>query len=167
MASRENTSPPGTASVLFVCMGNICRSPLAEGVFRHLVAEAGLADRFTIDSAGTGAWHAGERPDGRSVQVAAEHGITLEGRARQVTGADLRAFDVVVAMDRDNLANLQALSAETGGTAHLRLLRSFDGRAEGEDVPDPYYGGPQGFETVYHMVRSACEGLLEELRSPT
>jgi len=167
MAFHENTPPPGTASVLFVCLGNICRSPLAEGVFRHLVTEAGLEDRFTIDSAGTGAWHTGEQPDGRSVQVAAEHGITLDGRARQVTGADLRAFDIVVAMDQDNLADLQALSAETGGTARLRLLRSFEVRADGDDVPDPYYGGPQGFEKVYHMVRSACEGLLDELRAPT
>lgn len=164
MASQENPSRPGATSVLFVCLGNICRSPLAEGVFRHLVTEAGLGDRFTIDSAGMGAWHTGERPDARSIQVAADHGITLDGRARQVTGADLRAFDVVVAMDRDNLAALEDLSDATGGSARLHLLRSFDAGAEGDEVPDPYYGGPQGFETVYRMVRSACEGLFEELR---
>lgn len=166
MALHENTSRPETTSVLFVCLGNICRSPLAEGVFRHLVTQAGLEDRFRVDSAGTGAWHAGDRPDERSVQVAAKHGIALDGRARQVTGADLRAFDVVVAMDRENLWDLQSLSVETGGTARLRLLRSFDADADGDEVPDPYYGGTQGFERVFGMVRSACEGLLEELRPP-
>lgn len=166
MAPQPSSPASGTTSVLFVCLGNICRSPLAEGVFRHLVSEAGLDGRFAIDSAGTGAWHVGQPADPRSVQVAADHGVTLDGRARQVTGADLRDFDVVVAMDRENLATLEELSTASGGTARLCLLRSFDPGADGGEVPDPYYGGPHGFERVYRMVRSACEGLLRELRPP-
>jgi len=156
---------PGSrpTSVLFVCLGNICRSPLAEGVFTHLVSEAGLDGRFAIDSAGTGAWHAGERPDPRSIAVAEAHGVRLPGRARQVTPEDLRRFDVVVAMDRDNLAELEGLSRSAGGTARLHLLREFDPDADGDEVPDPYYGGPSGFEKVYAMVHAACRGLLDEL----
>ncbi|GMV07326.1 MAG: low molecular weight protein-tyrosine-phosphatase [Gemmatimonadota bacterium] len=157
---------PGSrpTSVLFVCLGNICRSPLAEGVFAHLVSEAGLSADFAIDSAGTGAWHVGERPDPRSVAVAESHGVGLPGRARQVTPDDLRRFDVVVAMDRDNLAELERLSLASGGTARLHLLREFDPDADGDEVPDPYYGGPSGFEKVYAMVHAACRGLLDELR---
>ena len=164
MPSQLSPAVSGTTSVLFVCMGNICRSPLAEGVFRHLVAEAGVSDRFVVDSAGTGAWHEGEPADPRSVQVAAAHGVTLDGRARQVGADDLRAFDVVLAMDRDNLAVLEGMSSASGGTARLHLLREFDPAADGDEVPDPYYGGPHGFEKAYHMVHAACEGLLLELR---
>lgn len=144
-------------------MGNICRSPLAEGVFRHIVAEAGLEDRFHLDSAGTGGWHEGQPADPRSIQVAAAHGVRLDGRARQVRSEDLRAFDLVLAMDRDNLDALETLSAATGGTARLRLLREFDPDADGDEVPDPYYGGAQGFENVYRMIHAACQGLLAEL----
>ena len=164
MPSRPSPAASGTTSVLFVCMGNICRSPLAEGVFRHLVAEAGVSDRFVVESAGTGAWHEGERADPRSIQVAAAHGVTLDGRARQVGAEDLRAFDVVLAMDRDNLAVLEGISSASGGTARLHLLREFDPAADGDEVPDPYYGGPHGFEKVYRMVHAACAGLLRELR---
>ncbi|NJD18619.1 MAG: low molecular weight phosphotyrosine protein phosphatase [Gemmatimonadetes bacterium] len=163
MTARASAAA-GTTSVLFVCLGNICRSPLAEGVFRHLVAEAGLADRFVVESAGTGAWHVGEPADPRSVEVAAAHGVTLNGSARQVVAEDLRAFDVVLAMDRENLAALEEMASATGGTARLHLLRSFDPAADGDEVPDPYYGGPRGFERVFAMVHSACEGLLSELR---
>lgn len=145
-------------------MGNICRSPLAEGVFRHMVAEAGLEDRFQLDSAGTGGWHEGQPADPRSIQVAAAHGVRLDGRARQVRSEDLRAFDIVLAMDRENLDALETLSAATGGTARLRLLREFDPGADGDEVPDPYYGGAQGFENVYRMIHAACQGLLAELR---
>jgi len=160
----ETTTGPRPTSVLFVCMGNICRSPLAEGVFRHLVEADGLGDAFVIDSAGTGAWHVGDAPDPRSVEVAAAHGVRLEGRARQVTPEDLLRFDVVVAMDRDNLAALRELADAGGGTARVRLLRAFDPTADGDEVPDPYYGGASGFERVYRMVHAACEGLLAELR---
>lgn len=149
--------------MLFVCLGNICRSPLAEGVFLHLAAEAGLAHRFHVDSAGTGAWHVGERPDRRSVEVAAAHGVALPGTARQVTLEDLHRFDVVVAMDRDNRSALERMAAAGGGTARLHLLRDFDPDADCDEVPDPYYGGTGGFEEVYRMVHAACSGLLEAL----
>lgn len=150
-------------SVLFVCLGNICRSPLAEGVFRHLVDEHGMADRFEIDSAGTGDWHAGEPPDERTVRVASEHGILVEGNARQVQAQDLDHFDIVLAMDRDNLRDLERLGADSNPHARIQLLRDFDADAKGRDVPDPYYEGTSGFEEVYHMVRRACEGLLGDL----
>lgn len=166
MTSHPPPASSGTTSVLFVCLGNICRSPLAEGVFRHLTAEAGLGERFVVDSAGTGAWHVGERADPRSAEVASAHGVSLEGRARQVTADDLRSFDVVVAMDRDNLAALEDLASASGGTARLHLLREFDPEADHDEVPDPYYGGPHGFERAYHMIHAACSGLLREL-APT
>lgn len=158
-----NAPDAHAVSVLFVCLGNICRSPLAEGVFLHLAEEAGLSRRFRVDSAGTGAWHVGERPDARSLEVAARHGVALPGRARQVTPDDLRRFDVVVAMDRDNLEALRRMSAAADGTARLHLLREFDPEADGDEVPDPYYGGPGGFDDVYAMVRTACSGLLDSL----
>jgi protein-tyrosine phosphatase len=144
--------------ILFVCMGNICRSPTAEGVMRHLLAERGLEDEIEVQSAGTGGWHAGSPPDARSTRAAAARGITLEGAAQQVTRADFEDFDLLVAMDRDNLADLRAIAPP--GTEHkLRLLLG-----EGRDVPDPYYGGPHGFENVLDLVETACEQLLDELR---
>jgi len=144
--------------ILFVCMGNICRSPTAEGVMRHLLAERGLKDEVEVQSAGTGGWHAGAPPDARSARAAAARGITLEGAARQVTRADFEDFDLLVAMDRDNLADLRAIAP--AGTEHkVRLLL-----ADGRDVPDPYYGGPHGFENVLDLVETACKQLLDELR---
>ncbi|HET8535990.1 MAG TPA: low molecular weight protein-tyrosine-phosphatase [Solirubrobacteraceae bacterium] len=144
--------------ILFVCMGNICRSPTAEGVVRHLLAERGLENEIEVESAGTGGWHAGSPPDARSARAAAARGITLEGAARQVTRADFEEFDLLVAMDRDNLTDLQAIAPP--GTEHkVRLLL-----ADGRDVPDPYYGGPHGFENVLDLVEAACEQLLDELR---
>jgi protein-tyrosine phosphatase len=143
--------------ILFVCMGNICRSPTAEGVMRHLLAERGLQHEVEVQSAGTGAWHAGSPPDARSSRAAAARGITLAGAARQVTRSDFEDFDLLVAMDRDNLADLRAIAPP--GTEHkLRLLL-----ADGRDVPDPYYGGPHGFENVLDLVETACEQLLDEL----
>ncbi|HKJ01139.1 MAG TPA: low molecular weight protein-tyrosine-phosphatase [Longimicrobiales bacterium] len=160
----SNVVDRGPTSVLFVCLGNICRSPLAEGVYCHLVEEEGLGEHFVIDSAGTGAWHVGERPDRRSIAVAAHHGVELPGRARQVTRDDLTRFDRVVAMDRDNLEALKELAPRGGGGARLHLLREFDPSGDGDEVPDPYYGGPDGFEVVYQMIRRSCERLLAELR---
>lgn len=145
-------------TVLFVCLGNICRSPLAEGLFRMLAQEAGLSGRFTIESAGTGAWHAGNPPDPRSIDIAARHGIDISAqRARQVVAEDFQRFGTILAMDRDNLAALKSRS--DGGAAQLRLLLDTPAR----DVPDPYYGGPDGFEHVFQMVRAGCADLLASL----
>lgn len=155
------------ARILFVCMGNICRSPTAEGVMRHLVREAGLEDEIVIDSAGTGNWHAGDPPDERATAAAAQRGIVLEGAARQITVDDFEAFDYLLAADRDNLAGIRAIAPDEEAAAKARLLREFDPASAGApdlDVPDPYYGGPQGFETVLDQIEAACRGLLDEIR---
>ncbi len=149
-----------TDRVLFVCLGNICRSPLAEGVFRHLAAERGIV--VEADSAGTGAWHEGEPPDPRSCEVAARHGIDLDGqRARAVVEADFERFDMILAMDRQNLEDLQRLRPPHA-RARIARLRDHDPEGPG-DVPDPYYGGDQGFERVYRMIHRSCEALLDSL----
>lgn len=153
-----------STGVLFICLGNICRSPLAEGVFRHLVRDRGLEERFRIDSAGTGGWHVGEPPDPRSIQVARDHGIDLTGAARRVESDDLGEFDVLVVMDRQNQRDVEHLQELYGDSARLVLLREYDPDASSDlDVPDPYYGGPDGFDRVYTMVRRSCEGLLTAL----
>jgi len=154
--------------ILFVCMGNICRSPTAEGVMRSLLEREGLDGRIELDSAGTGGWHAGAPPDERATDVARRRGIVLEGQARQVTAGDLDRFDLVLAMDRENLRDLRALAAGDEARAKLRLLREFDPRAVAAgdlDVPDPYYGGARGFEDVLDIVQAACAGLVDELRA--
>jgi protein-tyrosine phosphatase len=151
--------------VLFVCLGNICRSPLAEGVFTSLVEQAGLSDKFEIDSAGTGSWHVGERPDARAAMIAKEHGVDLDSRARQVRAEDLQDFDFVIAMDRENLLNLERMASSSAGEADIHLLRAYDPDPDGHEVPDPYYGGVSGFENVYQIVARSCEGLLARLRS--
>jgi protein-tyrosine phosphatase len=154
--------------ILFVCMGNICRSPTAEGVMRHLLREAGLEDAIELESAGTGGWHAGDPPDARATAAAARRGITLEGAARQVRPADFEAFDLIVAMDRENLRELLALAPDEDAAEKVRLLREFDpasAGAEDLDVPDPYYGGERGFERVLDLVEAACRGLLAEVRA--
>jgi len=151
--------------VLFVCLGNICRSPLAEGVFRFIVEEEGLGSRFLIDSAGTSDYHIGEGPDPRTVQEAARRGLRLEHAARQLGPPDLERFDYVIAMDASNLGRIEQLARRVGGRAVLHLLRAFDPLA-GDDleVPDPYFGGPQGFADVHDMVERACRGLLAHIR---
>lgn len=148
-------------------MGNICRSPTAEGVFRHLLEERGLTEEIEIDSAGTGGWHAGSAPDERSAAAAAKRGITLEGGARQVRVEDFYIYDLLVAMDRDNIQNLLDLAPDGEAAAKVVLLREYDpasADAEDLDVPDPYYGGPDGFDDVLDMVQAASEGLLDKLR---
>jgi len=163
----DNNQPDSPrTSVLFVCLGNICRSPLAEGVFAHLVNEAGLSDRFEIDSAGTGAWHTGEKPDARARMVATQHGVDLDSRARQITDADFAHFDWVIAMDHENLRNIRRLADALGSESQIRLMRDFDTTGDGDEVPDPYYGGAGGFETVYEMVYRSCKELLDRLRIP-
>jgi protein-tyrosine phosphatase len=151
-------------SVLFVCMGNICRSPTAEGVFRNLVEKEGLADRFLIDSAGTHAYHVGEPPDERARRAASSRGIELGGlRARQVRFADFRDFDHILVMDADNRDAL--LFMQPGEHARkIGLLLDYAPRLKIKEVPDPYYGGAQGFEKVLDMIEAASEGFLRTLK---
>ncbi len=151
-------------SILFVCMGNICRSPTAEGVFRHVVEEAGFAERFLIDSAGTHAYHVGEPADRRARQAAERRGISLEGiAARRVRDEDFAGFDYIVAMDQLNQVTLVD-QADTEYHDKIRLFLEYSSGDEG-DVPDPYYGGSAGFERVLDLVEEASRGLLESLRS--
>jgi len=154
--------------LLFVCMGNICRSPTAEAVMRAVVDREGLTEAIEIDSAGTGDWHVGERPDARATAAARARGVVLSGAARQVTTADFRDHDLILAADRRNVAALRAIAPDADAAAKIQLLRAFDPRgAPGDDldVPDPYFGGPRGFEEVLDLVEAACEGLLEHLRA--
>jgi protein-tyrosine phosphatase len=152
--------------ILFVCMGNICRSPTAEGVMRRLLQDAGLGDRVEVESAGTGGWHVGEPPDERATVAARRRGITLSGAAQQVSPDDFRRFDLLIALDRANLRELLAIAPDEEAAEKVRLLREFDPGAGGDlDVPDPYYGGDRGFETVLDMVEAACRGLIDELRA--
>jgi low molecular weight protein-tyrosine phosphatase len=152
--------------VLFVCLGNICRSPTAEGVMRALAVEAGVDHRIEIDSAGTGSWHVGHPPDVRATAAAARRGIELAGAARRVEPSDLDRFDLVIAMDRDNLAELRRMAGDSGHGEKLALLRQYDeaAAAAGElEVPDPYYGGEDGFDLVLDVVTAGCRGLLLEI----
>jgi protein-tyrosine phosphatase len=152
--------------ICFVCLGNICRSPTAEGVMRKLVADAGLVNEITIDSAGTGSWHVGELADPRTREAASKRGYDLTHRARQLTIADFDRFDLIIAMDRDNLAKVERLSRGHTTRPVIRLLRSFDREAaEHAEVPDPYAGESDGFEHVLDLCESACRGLLEHVRS--
>lgn len=149
-------------SVLFVCMGNICRSPAAEGVFRDYVEQQGVAENFHIDSAGTIGYHSGNPADPRMCEAAARRGYELTSTSRQVTPEDPEEFDLIVAMDRDNLAELKYLAG--GHRPHIRLLGSYlpehrGTQGQAPQVPDPYYGGLQGFEVVLDMLERACPGI--------
>lgn len=152
---------PSATAVLFVCAGNICRSPMADAVFQHLVVARGLGDRFMVDSAGTGAWHVGNPPHPETLTQLELHGIDGSGlRARQVTAHDLELFDYVLAMDDENLAHLRWMS----GTPHAEvgLLLDFTDEVDVREVPDPYYAG--GYERVYQLVHAGCTGLLHCIR---
>jgi protein-tyrosine phosphatase len=154
--------------LLFVCLGNICRSPSAEGVMRALVRDAGLEGEIELDSAGTGSWHVGSPPDRRATAAAASRGIALAGSARTVQTDDFYDFDLMLAMDRSNAEDLRQLAPGPQERAKVRLLRGFDpATAAGEDldVPDPYYGAGDGFSEVLDLVQSACAGLLAQLRA--
>jgi protein-tyrosine phosphatase len=154
-----------TFRVLMVCMGNICRSPTAEGVFRHLVIQAGLEDRILIDSAGTHDYHVGQAPDRRSTHHASLRGYDLSAlRAREVRPLDLAQFDLICEMDWDNHEFLEARCAPQH-RHKLRRLMEFAPPGMGEEVPDPYYGGQEGFELVLDHVEAACAGLLAHVRS--
>ncbi len=153
-----------TIKVLFVCMGNICRSPTAHGVFEHLLREHGLDHLIEVDSAGTHAYHVGEPPDPRAQETARQRGYELaHQRARRVQEADFLEFDYIVAMDRANYEDLKSI-ALPGHEERLHLFLDFAPEVSEDEVPDPYYGGPQGFQRVLDMIEEAAQGLLAEIR---
>jgi protein-tyrosine phosphatase len=152
--------------ICFVCLGNIVRSPLAKNLFQCLVEEAGLEGKYYADSAGTSAYHIGETPDRRMRQVAAKHGFEYSGRARQFSPKDLQDFDLIIAMDNNNRRNLLRMSGHGDISKKIYLMRTFDPQGFPQDpVPDPYYGGIEGFENVYQIVLRSCKGLLEALEN--
>jgi len=152
--------------ICFVCLGNIVRSPLAENLFLHLAEQAELDHKFDADSAGTSAWHVGEQPDRRMRRVAADHGFKYAGRARQFKQGDFDEFDLIIAMDSDNRSNLSKLARSEDERDKIHLMREFDPQSNPTaPVPDPYYGGIDGFEDVFQIVRRSCQGLLDALES--
>ena len=168
---RQAQGNPGSATgrptrVLFVCMGNICRSPVAEGIFLHLAKARGLSARFEVDSCGIGDWHIGHAADPRSQDVARRNGIELACTSRQIDRTrDFEYFDWILAMDRQNQRDLENLSPDEH-LHKIHLMREFDPEAnpkEGAEVPDPYYGGPQGFDSMYAMLLRSCENFLDRL----
>lgn len=155
-----------TVEVCFVCLGNICRSPLAQGVFEALVRKEGLQDRIIISSAGVSHWHVGSPPDARMQQTARSHGIQLNSRGRQFQGSDFKRMDLVLAMDHSNLNALQQMRPMAELHGKLFLFRSFDPQHNNDlEVPDPYYGGGKGFEVVYQIVERTCPNVLEHLKT--
>jgi len=153
-----------TVRVLFVCLGNICRSPTAHGVFQKMVDAAGLGEQIFVDSAGTAAWHSGKVPDPRSCDYAARRGYDLSQlKARQALVEDFGSFDYILAMDSENLSNLKRLQPEGSG-ARLSLLLDFSVGIERDDVPDPYYGNGQGFDLVLDLIENACTQLLDHIK---
>lgn len=152
--------------VLFVCLGNICRSPMAEGVFKKIIADNGVADKFYVDSAGTSAYHIGELADARMRETAEKYGIVLESRARKFEVNDFEAFDYILAMDQANFEDISALEVEKGtkNTYKLIKMRDFDPLEKGANVPDPYYGGLDGFEQVYEILLRSNTQLFNHIR---
>jgi protein-tyrosine phosphatase len=149
--------------VCFVCLGNICRSPTAEGIMQHKVNEKNLQPYFYIDSAGTAAYHVGEGANATSRQIAKGHGVDLLSRARQFSPFDFQEFDLILAMDQSNLTNIMALDPPKEMTEKIMLMRAFDEHHENADVPDPYYGGIAGFEHVFAMLERSVEELISQL----
>jgi|UniRef100_UPI003783491A protein-tyrosine phosphatase len=151
--------------LLFVCLGNICRSPAAEGVMRALVAAEGLADRVAIRSAGTAGWHAGKLPDQRMRTAAQNRSYDLSSRARQVSEDHLREYDLVLVMDQQNLRDIRSYDRESRFSDKIRLFCEFCTDHAETEVPDPYYGGEQGFELVLDLLEDGCRGVLRHIRS--
>lgn len=153
-------------NVLFVCLGNICRSPMAEGILKNKIDNLGLNDRYVVDSAGIGNWHSGEQPDPRMRATALEKGIELNSLARQVTSKDFKKFDLLIAMDRSNYSELLIMANDEEERSRVTLMRKFDPIASDDlNVPDPYFGGDEGFEDVYFMLERSCKNLLEYLQN--
>lgn len=154
--------------VLFVCLGNICRSPSGENVMRHLIEQEGLSDHFKLDSAGTAGWHTGNPPDSRMTAAARNRGITMLGRARQVKPTDFERFDWIFAMDSSNYRDLEDVRDRCPNpTAKLVLFCDFCEEHEETEVPDPYYGGPEGFEKVLDLLEDGCSSFLRRWQSDT
>ena len=149
--------------IIFVCLGNICRSPLAKALFEKHVQHRGLSDMFHIDSAGTSGNHAGENADSRTLQNARKNGLVFRHTAKQFTAEQLATYDVIVVMDRSNERNVKALSADMKHHAKVHLMRKWDTENYGVDVPDPWYGGPDGFEEVFQILNRSTSALLDEL----
>ena len=158
------TSTPPPFKLLFVCMGNICRSPAADGVLRRIVTESGLSDRIHIDSAGTGGWHAGSKADHRMRHHAAQRGYALDHIARQVSEDDFDEFDLILVMDRQNLREIRSFNAAGDKMGKVKLFCEFAEDREETEVPDPYYGGAQGFEQVLDIVENGCAHLLQHIQ---
>jgi protein-tyrosine phosphatase len=152
-------------SICFVCLGNICRSPMAEGVLNKLIADVGLRGRVRVDSCGTGGWHKGERADKRARDLASSRGYELNSVARQITNEDFGNFDLLVGMDKNNVRDLQELAPDAKAKLKIKLLRDFDPLSpKGAEIPDPYYGSSEDFQRAFDMVETACRGLLQHVR---
>lgn len=149
--------------LLFVCLGNICRSPSAENIMSHLIAQKGWQDKIICDSAGTSSYHIGSPPDRRMRAAAQKRGIELRGEARQFEKADFAEFDLILAMDRENYQNICAIAPQKGDRDKVRLMCDFATNHPDQEVPDPYYGGADGFNYVIDLLLDACEGLLQEV----
>lgn len=151
--------------LLFVCLGNICRSPSAENIMNHLIAQQGLSDQILCDSAGTSGYHVGSSPDLRMSTAAQRQGITLTGRSRQFTAADFETFDLILVMDRNNYQDVLSLDSSNRHSHNVELMCDYCQRHSDQEVPDPYYGGEAGFDYVIDLLTDACEGLLASLKS--
>lgn len=162
LPTKEAITRDNHFKICFVCLGNICRSPTAEGIFQHLINKRGLDNYFEVDSAGTSAYHIGESANSKSQRTANKHGITLHSKARQFKPSDLEYFDLILAMDKENLQNVLEM-ANGKHEEKIGLMRDFDPKPEDGEVPDPYYGGPEGFENVFQIVKRSCEELLDQL----
>ncbi len=168
MASLNNIREITTSNpykVVFVCLGNICRSPTAEGIFIHKVKERGLHLFFYIDSAGTAAYHVGEPANSKSQYTANQYGVRLPSRARKFEYADFEDFDLILPMDSSNMYNLKSIDRKNRFHDKMYMMRDFDPKPENGDVPDPYYGGMKGFENVYQILDRSCDALLDKLEA--